>query len=88
MKRFNLNVDCYRTIKGKPYQTLYCLKGTVWITQERDTRDYILQEEDAFMVTQTGHVVIMALHTAIIGFSEAGLTFESSKNYCSTVALK
>jgi len=55
-------------IKGKRgRQTLFCLEGSVWVTQERDIRDYLLEAGDAFLVSQSGLVLVRALTPARIG---------------------
>lgn len=59
-------------LKGRrAQQTLYCLEGCVWVTQEGDIRDYLLQEGDAFLVTLPGLVLVRALTPARIGYAEA-----------------
>lgn len=58
-------------VKGKRgKQTLFCLKGAVWVTQEGDIRDYLLEEGDAFLVTLPGLVLVRALTPARIGYAE------------------
>jgi hypothetical protein len=59
-------------VKGKRrQQTLFCLKGRVWVTQECDIRDYVLQEGDAFVVTLPGLVLVRALTDARLGYAES-----------------
>jgi len=58
-------------MKGKRgRQTLFCLEGSVWVTQEGDIRDYMLEAGDAFLVTQPGLVLVRALTPARIGCAE------------------
>jgi hypothetical protein len=58
-------------VKGKRgRQTLFCLEGKVWVTQEGDIRDYLLEEGDAFLVTLPGLVLVRALTPARIGFAD------------------
>ena len=45
---------------------ILCQTGSVWITQERDLTDYILEPEQAFLVTLPGRVVIQARRPAVI----------------------
>jgi hypothetical protein len=52
-------------------QTLFCLQGRVWVTQEGDIRDYVLEEGDAFMVTLPGLVLVRALAPARLGYAES-----------------
>lgn len=59
-------------LKGKRrQQTLFCLKGSVWVTQECDIRDYVLEEGDAFVVTLPGLVLVRALAPARVGYAES-----------------
>lgn len=48
------------------WQTVACLKGRIWITQEKDFQDYILEEGEAFVITNFGRVVIQALEDSAI----------------------
>ena len=58
-------------LKGRrDQQTLYCLKGCIWVTQEGDIPDYLLEEGDAFLVTLPGLVLVRALTPARIGYAE------------------
>ncbi|GAB6905122.1 hypothetical protein DESC_700048 [Desulfosarcina cetonica] len=61
----------WRLMGKRKYQTLFCLRGRVWITQERDIRDYVLEEGDAFIVTQRGLVIVRAISQARIGYAES-----------------
>jgi hypothetical protein len=59
-------------LKGKRrQQTLFCLQGRVWVTQECDIRDYVLDAGDAFIVTLPGLVLVRALTSARIGYAES-----------------
>lgn len=49
-------------------QTLMCLSGHIWVTQEGDHRDYVLGPGDAFVVTRPGLVVVRALRPAVVGY--------------------
>jgi len=58
-------------LKGRRrQQTLLCLEGSIWITQEGDIRDYVLEEGDAFLVTLPGKVLVRALRPARVGYCE------------------
>ncbi len=41
-----------------------CLSGTLWITQENDLKDYILEQGKDFWVTKPGAMVAQALQSA------------------------
>ncbi len=49
------------TPRGK---IISCLKGSIWVTQEKDLEDYILEEGESFMVTVPGRVIVQALEEA------------------------
>ena len=67
----DLDADQGWALKGRRrQQTIYCLKGSIWVTQEGDIRDYILEAGDAFLVTLPGLVLVRALKPARIGFRE------------------
>ena len=48
------------------WRVVVCLRGVVWITQERDPRDYVLTRGEMFLVTQPGTVLVTALEDARI----------------------
>ena len=48
------------------WRVIVCLRGVVWITQERDPRDYVLARGSMFLVTQPGTVVVGAEEDACI----------------------
>ncbi len=59
-------------IKGKRrQQTLFCLRGSVWVTQECDIHDYLLEAGDAFLITQPGLVMVRAMTPARLGYTES-----------------
>ena len=58
-------------LKGKRrQQTVLCLKGSIWVTQEGDIHDYVLEEGDAFLVSLPGLVLVRALKSSRIGYCE------------------
>lgn len=38
-----------------------CLSGTLWVTQEGDLKDYIVESGRSFWVTRPGTVIVQAL---------------------------
>ncbi len=38
-----------------------CLNGTLWVTQEGDFKDYVLESGRSFWVTRPGTVILQAL---------------------------
>jgi hypothetical protein len=47
-------------------RVIICCRGVVWITQERDVVDYVLQEGEIFIVTLPGLVLVQALEPASV----------------------
>ncbi|MCB9419839.1 MAG: DUF2917 domain-containing protein [Ardenticatenaceae bacterium] len=47
---------------------IICRRGVVWITQERDLVDYVLQEGEIFIVTLPGLVLVQAQKPASVTF--------------------
>lgn len=71
-KEVDLNRDQGWHVRGKRRrQALFCLQGCVWVTQESDIRDYLIEEGDAFLITLPGLVVVWALTRARIGYAES-----------------
>ena len=85
---FDLESGQYRFLEAKPNQTVYCLKGDLWITQEQDVRDYLLREGDAFIVTRPGKVMVQALGRASVGTAPKGLDDEPFRGGFSPDLLK
>ena len=46
-----------------------CLHGNLWVTQEGDLKDYILEPGQEFWVTKTGTVIVQALEDSKFQFS-------------------
>ena len=58
-------------IKGRRRrQIVLCLGGRIWLTQENDIQDHVLEEGDAFLITRPGLVAVRALGPACIGYCE------------------
>ena len=73
-------------LKGKRrQQTLFCLQGSMWVTQEGDIRDYVLEEGDAFLVTLHGLVLVRALTPARLGYSESIMPVPFKGRFSQTV---
>jgi hypothetical protein len=53
------------TIEGdRRGDVISCLNGTLWITQEGDLKDYVLEAGKNFWVTKPGAVVVQGLDNA------------------------
>jgi hypothetical protein len=73
-------------VRGKRgQQTLFCLQGSVWVTQECDIRDYVLEEGDAFLVTLPGLVLVRALAPARIGYTDSVVPVPFKGRFSQTV---
>ncbi len=48
------------------WRAIICRRGAVWITQECDGIDYVLQAGEIFIVTQHGQVLVQALEPASV----------------------
>lgn len=73
-------------VKGRRrQQTLFCLHGRVWVTQEGDIRDYLLESGDAFLITLPGLILVRALTAARIGYAESLLPLPFKGRFSQTV---
>jgi hypothetical protein len=73
-------------LKGKRrQQTLFCLQGSVWVTQECDIHDYVLEEGEAFVVTLPGLMLVRALTPARIGYAESLMPVPFKGRFSQTV---
>jgi hypothetical protein len=61
----------HRIENGKGTE-VFCLEGTVWITQEGDPRDIILGSAQAFALDRKGVAVVYALKDAAITVGAPG----------------
>ena len=58
-------------IEALPGHRVACLRGMVWLTQERDPLDRVLCAGESFAIDRPGIVLINALaHDAIVNYSE------------------
>lgn len=53
------------------WQLIFCQKGSLWITQENDLNDYVLEKGEGFLISQRGRVVIQARKSSRLGISHA-----------------
>ncbi len=50
------------TLEGdRPGYRIICRKGRLWITQENDAADYVLEQDEEFVVSKSGAVVIQGV---------------------------
>jgi hypothetical protein len=65
--RLNLEVGAtWQATGDQRWRAIICRRGVVWITQERDAVDYVLQEGEIFIVTLPGLVLVQALEPASV----------------------
>jgi len=58
------------TIEGdRRGDVISCVDGTLWITQESDLKDYVVESGKDFWVTKPGTVVVQALDNSHIKYS-------------------
>jgi hypothetical protein len=50
-------------------ETIACLQGRLWVTQEGDLNDYVLYPGESFWITRPGTVIVQALDDGIFKFS-------------------
>lgn len=73
-------------VQGKRrQQTLFCLQGSIWVTQEGDIRDYVLNAGDAFLITLPGLVMVRALTPARMGYAESPMAMPFRGRFSQTV---
>ena len=58
--------DLWRLDGDNRWRMIMCVRGEIWVTQERDVRDYVLEAGDMFIVSQSGSVLIEALRAASV----------------------
>ena len=61
--------ELWRAEGDQRWSVIVCAEGMVWLTQERDWRDYLLTAGDLFIVTQPGKVVASAKGHATLQIS-------------------
>lgn len=58
--------DIWRLDGDNRWRVIVCVRGEIWVTQERDLRDYVLSTGDMFIVSQRGSVLIQAFGKACV----------------------
>jgi Protein of unknown function (DUF2917) len=70
LTEITLNKSKVWSIEGdRRGEVINCLSGVIWITQEGDLNDYILEAGDSFWVTKRGTVIVQALQDAQFKYS-------------------
>ncbi len=57
----NLPQNAQKSLIIRPGSEIRCLEGILWVTQEGDPRDYILEPGETFVTHRKGKVVLQAL---------------------------
>jgi len=73
--------DLWRMDGDHRWKMIVCLEGRLWITQERDVRDYEMRAGDMFIVTQPGLVLVQALEEACMQITPSLKTAPYVGNY-------
>ena len=50
-----------RSLRGPAGRTIRALEGTLWITEEGDSEDYLIESGETFTFTGRGRVVVESL---------------------------
>lgn len=62
MERMELSAgELVRLSGANRWRILVCRRGRVWVTQEADVRDYVLEPGQMFVIAQPGTVILQAL---------------------------
>ncbi len=64
------------SIEGDRRDTISCTIGSLWITQEADLNDYIVEAGMVFGVTTPGRVVVEALNDAHFKYSRNEFNYQ------------
>jgi hypothetical protein len=63
----NLAVGVLWQARGdQRWRVIICRRGAIWITQERDGVDYVLEAGEIFIVTLRGLVLVQAIEPALV----------------------
>ncbi len=46
------------------WRAILCLQGAIWITQDGDLRDHVIEAGEMFLISQPGKVIVQALADA------------------------
>jgi hypothetical protein len=51
------------------WRAVVCVEGVVWVTEEWDLQDYVLEAGQMFLITLPGKVIVQALVDARVGLT-------------------
>ncbi len=55
---------------------IICRRGRLWITQENDAADYVLEKDDEFVISKSGAVVIQGVQKSKALIQPPGITVD------------
>jgi len=61
-----LAARCVHRIEGAKGMKIACVRGAIWVTQERDPRDWVLMAGQSAMLERDGLAVVYAFKDALI----------------------
>ena len=65
-QRLVMKADQVLNLDDAPGMKVACERGTLWITQHRDGRDFVLVGGQSFTVSRKGNTVLMALEARTV----------------------
>jgi hypothetical protein len=68
--RLGLDRDQLITVRDGKGVRVSCLRGALWITQEQNTADVLLEAGGSFVIDQPGLTLVMALRPSHLQVSE------------------
>ena len=61
-------------------EQITCTAGQIWVTQENDLTDYVLNPGEIFWVTRPGALVVQALKEGQFRFSRINAGYQPGRN--------
>lgn len=61
-------------------EKITCTAGQIWVTQENDLNDYVLNQGEVFWVTRSGTLVVQALTDGQFSFSRYIVPSKTERN--------
>jgi hypothetical protein len=56
--------ELWRADGDNRWRMIICVRGVIWVTQDRDMQDYVLTTGQVFLVTLPGTVLVQGLEDA------------------------
>jgi hypothetical protein len=61
-------------------EQITCIAGQLWVTQENDLNDYVLNPGEVFWITRTGKILVQALKDGDFRFSRLAAGYQPERN--------